>query len=114
MNLKKIISVSMLSMMFLFVAAPAVLAEGETGKEAGPGSIGELITLIENIAAWFQNIVLVIAIIMIMYAGFLWITSGGSEDKIASARKTLLWGLVGIAVVLFAYLAQSFVVSILQ
>ncbi len=41
-----------------------------------------------------------IAVIMIIYAGFLFMTAGGNEDKISTARKALIWSLVGLAVIL--------------
>ncbi|KKU49534.1 MAG: hypothetical protein UX72_C0052G0007 [Parcubacteria group bacterium GW2011_GWA2_47_10] len=52
---------------------------------------------------------MVLAFLSILYSAFLFLTSGGSEDKVKSARQALLWGLIGIAVALFASYARTFV-----
>ncbi|MBI2637471.1 MAG: hypothetical protein HYW88_01095, partial [Candidatus Sungbacteria bacterium] len=36
-------------------------------------------------------------------------TGGGNEEKVKSARQALLWGIIGIAVALFASYARDFV-----
>ncbi len=94
---------------FLFALAPMALAV----TTAGPTSITKVDDLIDDIATWFQLIVFAIAVVMIIYAGFTWMTAGGDEDKTKTARSTLVWALVGIAVALFAGLALDFVKSIL-
>jgi len=96
---------------FLFVFASSIALGAVT--DVGPESPTELIGLIENIAGWFQAIVLIIAIIMIIYAGFVWMTAAGDEEKLGKARKTLVWGLVGIGIALFAYVAEAFIKNML-
>lgn len=97
-------------MVFLFVIAPAVFGQG---KSAGPTSVSALQTLIKQIADWFQAIVLVIAVIMLIWAGFTWMTAGGDAEKLGQARSRLIYGLIGIAIVLFAYAAEAFITSLL-
>ena len=43
-----------------------------------------------------------IAVIMIVLSAILYITAGGSEDKVTKARKNLMWTLVGLAIILAA------------
>ena len=43
-----------------------------------------------------------IAVIFIIYSGFLFVTARGNEEQIKKAKTTLLWTLVGIAVLLGA------------
>ena len=110
----KILSIILTSFVFLFVIAPMVFAIATTDtKKSGIDSMTDLVALINAIATWFQAIVLVIAIIMIMYSGFLWMTAGGDDDKLGTARKTLIYGLVGIAVVVLAYTATSIVTNLM-
>lgn len=40
---------------------------------------------------------------LIVYAGFLWLTAGGEEDKIKTAKGLITNGIIGIAIVLSAY-----------
>ncbi|MBI2639470.1 MAG: hypothetical protein HYW90_01090 [Candidatus Sungbacteria bacterium] len=88
-----------------------LVALAQTG--AGPSSVSQLINLINQIATWFEAIVFILAIIMILVAAFQFLTAAGNEEKVATARKSLIWGLVGIAVALFARVAKSFVASFL-
>lgn len=64
----------------------------------------------KDIISWLVNIGISLAVIMIMYAGFLWMTSGGDETKVTKARQTLIWSLVGLGVLI---IGRGFV-SILQ
>ncbi len=53
----------------------------------------------------------IIAVAFVIYAGFLWMTSAGSEEKIARAKKTLINAVIGLAVILAAFLIVSFIIS---
>lgn len=111
MKLKKgkIVAITLLSSAFLFVVAPAVLAQ----VASGPEDVDALIGIVDQVATWFQTIVLIIGIIMIIAAGLTWMTAGGNDEKLTTARKMLIWGLIGIAVALFAYMAETFVISVI-
>ncbi len=43
-----------------------------------------------------------IAILMFIFAGFLFLTANGDPTKISSAKKALMWGIIGTAVALLA------------
>ena len=53
----------------------------------------------------------VIFIVLIVYAGFLWMTSAGNEEKIATAKKIMISAVIGTAIVLAAYAITYFVVD---
>ena len=110
-KLKLLSLVCLSSFAFSFLLVPIVFAQ--QAVTGGPSTIDELITLIDRIGKWFQAIVLLIAIIMIIYAGLVWMTAGGDEEKLGRARKTLIWGLIGLGIVIFAFAAQSFILSII-
>lgn len=59
-----------------------------------------------NIAFGFLG---VIALAIVLYAGFLWMTSEGQEDKIEKAKKILKNGLIGLAIILASWGIVSFV-----
>ena len=40
---------------------------------------------------------------LVTYAGFLWLTAGGEEEKIKTAKGLITNGIIGIAIVLSAY-----------
>jgi len=105
---KVLISALLLSFIFMFslasvaLAAPATPGSG-TVTTSGIDNMSDVVLLIQAIAKWFQVIVLAIAVIMIIYAGFTWMTAGGDDEKLKTARQTLIYALVGIGVVVIAY-----------
>ncbi len=53
----------------------------------------------------------VIAVIIVLIGGFQWMTAGGSDERVAEAKKRLIAGVIGLAIILAAYAITSFVVS---
>ena len=53
-----------------------------------------------------------IAVIVILYGGFQWMTSVGEEAKVKKAKDTLKAGIIGLAIVVSAYAITRFVVGI--
>jgi hypothetical protein len=53
----------------------------------------------------------VAAVIMVLVGGFRYITSGGSSEKVTSAKNTILYALIGVAVAALAQVLVRFVLS---
>jgi hypothetical protein len=53
----------------------------------------------------------VLAISFIVYAGFLWMTAGGNEEKISTAKKILINATIGLAIIFSAFMIASFIVN---
>jgi len=66
------------------------------------GETSDITTLVENILNFLWNLAFVIAPILIVYAGYLYLSSAGNEDKVKKAQKALIWAIVGFAVILIA------------
>jgi len=75
--------------------------------------VADVVQILNNIRDWFSAIVAVIAVIMMLYAAFLFITSGGDSDRLGTAKKTLTWAIVGIFIAFLAYGIVSLVGSFL-
>ncbi len=56
----------------------------------------------------------VIFVLLFVYAGFLWMTAAGSEEKVGKAKKLLMSGSVGLVIVLGGYGIASFVMTTLR
>ena len=94
----------------------AALAQGTIPGGGAPTRLTDpcrVLELVRVITSWFGILVFIIAIIAILYAGFLFLTAGGNEETLKKARQVLIWGLIGIAVALFAMSAIPFVVSVI-
>ncbi len=53
----------------------------------------------------------VIFLILILYAGLLWMTAGGSQEDVNQARLILKWSIIGVIVVLGAYSISYYVIK---
>lgn len=52
-----------------------------------------------------------LALGLLLYAGFLWMTSAGNEEQVGSAKNILRNGLIGLIIILSAFGIVSFVIS---
>ena len=66
------------------------------------GGVNDATTLVGNIINFLIILAFPITAILIVYAGFLYITSAGNDEKVKTAQKALIWALVGFAIVLVA------------
>lgn len=92
------------------VAAPAsVLAvgtynvgENDWNLVDGEGE-GSLVDAFAAVIGFIASLLAVLAILVIVVAGVLYITSGGDEGRIATAKSWLTYAIVGLIVALLAY-----------
>ena len=71
----------------------------------------DLKTTIANVIRIILGFLGFITIIIILYGGFVWMTSFGEEDKIDNAKKLISAGVIGLVIVLAAYSVSSFVIN---
>jgi len=72
----------------------------------GPSSPQQLL---DGIAGKVAEVVGSIGTIMVIVAGILYVTSGGSPERIGTAKKTLAYAIVGMAIGLAASAITAFV-----
>ncbi|MEA2113205.1 MAG: pilin [Patescibacteria group bacterium] len=102
----------------LIIILPLLQVEAATYKKvtgglSNPLQADSFSELIEDIIDWIADIGILIAVGMIIYSGVLFMIAGGSDEKITTAKKTLMWSLVGLAVLLIGRNWISLVESIL-
>jgi Type IV secretion system pilin len=78
------------------------------GDDDPTGKVNELITQIINI---FSVVVGIVAVIMIIYGGFKYITSGGDSGNVTGAKNTILYAIIGLIIVALAQFIVRFVLS---
>lgn len=105
------------------MAVPSlVLAQNDlNASDLGMDAINDSIKLgggsgdVQGIAANIINVALsflgIIAVVIVLIGGFKYMTSGGSEEKTTEARKLIVSGIIGLAIILSAWAITSFVVS---
>ena len=80
--------------------------QGSSGL--GSTELPQMIGLIINAVL---TVLGVIFVVLVFYAGFLWMTDMGSEDKIKKAKAIIIAAVIGIVIVLAAYSITNFVLT---
>lgn len=102
----------------IMLLTPA-LALGQTGfggvntPKTNITSLSGVEGVISRIVNWITGLFFVVAILYIFYAAYLFLTSGGDEEKIKLAKTQLLYSIIAIAVALLAGTMRYIVASIL-
>lgn len=79
-----------------------------SGIALGSNSLQQTVVRLINVSLSLLGI---IAVVIVLAGGFKWMTAGGSEDKIAEARKLIFAGVVGMAIILSAWAIAKFVLQ---
>jgi len=105
------------------VTAPAYAVDSKSAACEGVGlttggasgcdeSAGKKISkVISTIVSLLSVVVGVAAVIMIIVSGFKYITSGGDSNKVASAKTSLIYAIVGLVIVALAQFIVHFVLN---
>lgn len=98
----------------LFDAAKGDACQGATlggGRDCTGSADNTLTNTIKAAINLFSVIIGIVAVIMIMVAGFRYITSAGDSNGITSAKHTLIYAIVGLIVAAMAQIIVRFVLS---
>ena len=99
----------------LFQVVPVLAQAGDPlgvdyGQYSGLSNQDVRITVV-RIIRFVLGFLGLIFIVLTLYAGFLWMTSAGNEDKVGKAKQ-ILWGsVIGVAIILGAYSITEFVIT---
>lgn len=118
---KNLLSLMILGLFFIPLVSGAAsnLTLNELGAGSDANGIGNnlalgnkspiaTVTSLINTAMIFLG---VIAVGIILLAGFKWMTAGGGEEKITEAKKLMAAGVVGIVIILSAWGIAQFILS---
>lgn len=70
-----------------------------------------LIVRILNLVLGFLGL---IAFCIVLYAGYLWMTSRGNEEQVMAAKKMLINGVIGLVIIMAAFTITSFILRALR
>ncbi len=71
-------------------------------------------TALVNVVNYFLYAVGIAAVVMIVYGGFLYTSSGGDAGKLAKAKNTILWSVIGLIVAVLAYAIVNFAIGVVK
>jgi len=85
----------------------------EVSKAAGygePSDVQDLPEMIGNFISILLGLLGMVMVIIIIYAGYLWMTGGGDPEKIKDAKSWMLNAIIGLIILLAAYSISDFVI----
>jgi len=70
-------------------------------------------TILDRITNWLLGILLAIAVIFLIIAGYYFVTSMGDPERIKKSRDFVLWALVGVVVGLASKAMVTFIEKVI-
>lgn len=86
----------------------------DVGAVKGPYSGADQFALSDVIGVVIQaalSLIGVVFLILMLYAGYNWMTARGEEDKVTKAKETLMRAIIGIIIVIGSYAIWAFIFS---
>ena len=81
------------------------------GDQSGIAQNSDLMSILTTVINVIVGAIGFIAVVMIVIGGISFATSQGDSGKVAKARNTILYGVVGLVVALLAFAIVNFVLS---
>ena len=75
---------------------------------SAPLTLEEFVVKVLN---WLIGASVVLCVIMLIVSGFLYMTSGGNEDKVGKATKTLVNAIIGLVISFVAVMLVNFILK---
>lgn len=87
--------------------------EGTFGPNvANPfGAVFDVPMLVGKTLRWFMGILGVIALVIFIYGGFLWMISLGDETRVKKGRETMIWAGMGLIAIVGSYVVIQFILE---
>ena len=117
---KKIVGVLLLSCFFFFVVSIAVVhADAISDATSNINStFGDEIVksddfnaLIGKAIGMALGIIGTVALVIFIYSGIIWMTSGGNEKRIKTAEHSMIWAALGLFIIFMSYILVSTIIS---
>ncbi len=99
------------SSLYLGSAALAQDANSFLGGITGTGQGGNLLGFVTTVINWAIGFAALVCVVILIAAGYMYITAAGDEGKIQKATSTLTWAIVGLVVCFIAVLLVRFVLQ---
>jgi uncharacterized membrane protein YwzB len=104
--------VSVLPVLLIPAAASAQLDSSyldDVGSNIGGET--DLPTLIANLINAFLGVLGIIFLVMVVYAGYLWMMAAGDDEKVKKSKKLLANSVIGLVIIVTAYAISNFVID---
>ncbi|MFH1286752.1 MAG: hypothetical protein ABII02_03300 [Candidatus Magasanikbacteria bacterium] len=86
----------------------------QAATPAGVTAQGDVGTIVGTIINAALTLVGTIFLVLMIYAGFMWMTARGKEESITKAKQIIIGSIIGLVIVVSAYAITFFVTSQFQ
>ena len=111
--------IMLMLMINAFSAKTATAASGLIRLKNTAGAVGFSTTPVQPQTVAMQIVLAalgfvgLIFFIMILFAGYQWMTAGGNEDKVKEAKQRLQHAIIGLVVIVAAFALATYIATIL-
>lgn len=77
---------------------------------SGEGETQDIRITIAKVIRYFLGFMGIIFTVLIVYAGFLWMTAAGNESKVEESKKILSRSIIGLIIILASYSITALVI----
>ncbi len=110
----KLVSTIVVVVLFCVLLTGAAQAQLTTPSAEGSGAAtGDEMDLLETATNWILGITGAVAVIMIIFGGFRYITASGNTDMMNKAKEILIKAIIGLVIVIVAYVVVRAIVGAL-
>ena len=99
----------------LYLASATFAQSGKADEYLGKVTEGkqgvDLMDFITGLINWAIGIAALVCVVMLIFAGYSYITASGNEEKVQKATKTLTWAIVGLVICFIAVILVQFVLK---
>ena len=88
--------------------------DAQAGSICNPIASDNLMDLIIYFTRYLLGIIAVIAVTMIVIAGFRMVISAGNQESVKAAQGMITWSLVGLVIALLAYSIVAIIQSVIK
>lgn len=116
--MRRLFSFLLVASCYLLVASTPVFAQALTWDTCSETVDGQKVATLECIPVVIQNLVNfaiafvgALAVIFIIISGIRYITSGGDPKQVEGAKKTMMYAIIGLIVVILSFFIVNFVAT---
>lgn len=91
---------------------PAINAADDPTQGTSKCTLCHLVVGVNNIIILLRNVMSALAIVVVVAMAFVYITSAGDEGRMRFAKEGITAALIGFAIILLAWLAVNFVLTL--
>ena len=83
---------------------------GEPPTDSNVGDLDAIYALFKTALDWFFAFAIILAVIILIFSGIQWMTSGGNDESRKKALSRIMYTMAGVAIVFLAWIIVTQVI----